>query len=304
MKYILKLTKFSRFFIAFLMIAGGVLGFVLIIKAHPELNGKKTQLAVAPEKATPLVPPRVAEFLPANGAQEVVLDIEDPVRITLDRPAKKFFLKAEFEPAAEVAYVVNDERTEFSLLPKVPFTGGKKYTVNVFLKGLGEADSAYQKIYSSGFETLPDRPAAWEKDFALRLEQAEKYTRAKINEGKYIDINLDSQVMTIFEQGRLLDVYLVSSGKRGMDTPRGTFTIQNKTPRAWSKTYGLFMPSWMAITPGGKYGIHELPEWPGGYKEGASHLGTPVSHGCVRLGVGAAKRVFDWAEVGTTVVIY
>jgi hypothetical protein len=66
----------------------------------------------------------------------------------------------------------------------------------------------------------------------------------------------------------------------------------------------LYMPYWMAITPDGKYGIHELPEWPGGYKEGANHLGRPVSHGCVRLGVGAAKTVYEWASEGTTVVVH
>jgi lipoprotein-anchoring transpeptidase ErfK/SrfK len=60
----------------------------------------------------------------------------------------------------------------------------------------------------------------------------------------------------------------------------------------------------MAIRADGKYGLHELPEWPNGYKEGASHLGIPVSHGCVRLGVGAAVRVFNWVEIGTPVVIY
>jgi lipoprotein-anchoring transpeptidase ErfK/SrfK len=64
------------------------------------------------------------------------------------------------------------------------------------------------------------------------------------------------------------------------------------------------MPFWMAVAADGKFGIHELPEWPGGYKEGANHLGIPVSHGCIRLGVGPAKQVYDWTEVGTPVVIY
>jgi lipoprotein-anchoring transpeptidase ErfK/SrfK len=110
--------------------------------------------------------------------------------------------------------------------------------------------------------------------------------------------------MAIFDQGVILETYLISSGKRGMETPKGNFKIENKAPRPWSKEYGLFMPNWMALMPSGKVGIHELPEWPGGYKEGQSHLGTPVSHGCVRLGVGAAKKVYDWAEIGTSVIVY
>jgi lipoprotein-anchoring transpeptidase ErfK/SrfK len=55
---------------------------------------------------------------------------------------------------------------------------------------------------------------------------------------------------------------------------------------------------------GAGHGIHELPEWKNGYKEGANHLGTPVSHGCVRLGVGPAAKVYGWAEVGTPIVIH
>jgi lipoprotein-anchoring transpeptidase ErfK/SrfK len=33
-------------------------------------------------------------------------------------------------------------------------------------------------------------------------------------------------------------------------------------------------------------------------------LGIPVSHGCVRLGIGPAKQVYEWTEVGTPVIIY
>ena len=88
-----------------------------------------------------------------------------------------------------------------------------------------------------------------------------------------------------------------------MATPKGEFKIESKNPRAYSKTYGLYMPYWMAFTAGGKYGLHELPEWPNGYKEGASHLGQPVSHGCVRLGEGDAKTLYDFSDIGTKVII-
>jgi lipoprotein-anchoring transpeptidase ErfK/SrfK len=87
-----------------------------------------------------------------------------------------------------------------------------------------------------------------------------------------------------------------------MPTPSGTRYRESKHPKAWSAKYGLYMPWWQSM--GGGYGIHELPEWPGGYKEGESHLGTPVSHGCVRLGVGPAETVYNWTEIGTPVYIH
>lgn len=141
-------------------------------------------------------------------------------------------------------------------------------------------------------------------NFSVQSEQAKIYTRPKILEGRYIDINLSGQILSIFEDGKLLDSYLVSTGKKGMETPRGTHAIISKCSRVWSKKYGLFMAYWMAITPRGSFGIHELPESPGGYKEGANDLGIPVSHGCIRLGIGPAARVYNWAEIGTPVVVY
>lgn len=121
--------------------------------------------------------------------------------------------------------------------------------------------------------------------------------------GKRIEINLAKQRLSIYEDGKNLGTYVISSGKKSMPTPKGTFQIYYKTRMAWSAKYGLFMPYWMSFTPSGSHGIHELPEWPGGYKEGANHLGIPVSHGCVRLGVGPAKKVYYWADIGTPVVI-
>ncbi|HEX8974217.1 MAG TPA: L,D-transpeptidase [Patescibacteria group bacterium] len=147
-------------------------------------------------------------------------------------------------------------------------------------------------------------PIVRDKNPATRLEEAKTYAKPQILDGKYIDISLSHQNMVLFENGQAVDAYLISSGKRGYDTPIGTYQIQNKVPRAWSRTYSLFMPHWMALVSDGKFGIHELPVWPGGYQEGANHLGIPVSHGCVRLGVGPAKRVYDWADVGTTVIVH
>lgn len=120
--------------------------------------------------------------------------------------------------------------------------------------------------------------------------------------GKYIDIDVTKQLLTLFDNTNQAGQYIVSSGKASKPTPTGTRTIQGHNPRAWSAPYGLYMPWWMSM--GGGYGIHELPEWPGGYKEGEAHLGTPVSHGCVRLGVGPAEFVYNWTPDGTPVYIH
>ena len=248
--------------------------------------------------------PKISGFSPGLGAKDVILDIEDPIIIDFEKSTEDFFIRFDINPLAEVTYQNNPEKTQFELLPKASLKGGQKYEVKIFAKYIGDVSDNFREIYSSSFETLLPKPQVWNNNYAARIEQAKAYTEAKILDGKYIDINLSAQVLSIFEGGKLLDSYMVSTGKRGMETPKGTYALSNKTPRAWSKVYGLFMPFWMALVPSGKFGIHELPEWPSGYKEGAAHLGIPVSHGCVRLGIGPAKRVYDWADIGTPVVVY
>lgn len=119
---------------------------------------------------------------------------------------------------------------------------------------------------------------------------------------KRIDISLYAQKLYYFMGGVLMFETPVSSGLFD-STPKGKFEIQNKHPKAWS-SYGLWMPYWMAITPDGMYGIHELPIWPSGYREGEDHLGKPASHGCVRVGTEAAERIYNLTEIGAIVNIY
>ncbi|MEI7620325.1 MAG: L,D-transpeptidase [Candidatus Falkowbacteria bacterium] len=120
---------------------------------------------------------------------------------------------------------------------------------------------------------------------------------------KKIEVNVKTQKMQYFLGGVNMGEYVVSTGKASTPTPKGSFVIQNKLPRPKSQAYGLWMPYWMGLSSAG-IGIHELPEWGKGIKEGAASLGKPVSHGCIRLGVGPAKKLYEWAEVGTEVKVY
>lgn len=250
------------------------------------------------------ISPRVIEVFPPDKAQQVVLGIEDPLRVSFNRSVKDYFIDFRLSPETEVVYQNNAEKTVFEILPKTALKTGTSYTLSVYAKWRGESDSSYRMMSQSTFVTQKTFQIPQPQDLALRAEAAKQSTQPQKREGKYIDINLEQQVLTLFENGHAIDAFIISSGKRGMDTPKGEFAIQNKVPRAWSNRYKLFMPYWQAITSDGQYGIHELPEWPGGYKEGANHLGTPVSHGCVRLGIGAAERVYTWSEVGTPIIIY
>lgn len=119
---------------------------------------------------------------------------------------------------------------------------------------------------------------------------------------KSIAIHLHTHTLELRVMNIPIIKYLISDGTPVHPTPIGVFKVLNKFPKAWSRSAGLWMPWWMAFSGRG-HGIHELPIWPSGYREGVGHLGHAVSHGCVRLGIGPAKLVYDWTPVGTPVIV-
>ncbi|MFC1700804.1 L,D-transpeptidase [Patescibacteria group bacterium] len=127
-------------------------------------------------------------------------------------------------------------------------------------------------------------------------------SKPKTNEGKYIDVDISDQVMILYENDKIMGIYEVSTGRYNMPTPLGEFKISKKEENHWSRTYGLYMPFSMEFIPG--FYVHELPYWPNGYREGEDHLGTRVSHGCIRLGIGPAEKVYNFANIGTPIIVH
>lgn len=127
---------------------------------------------------------------------------------------------------------------------------------------------------------------------------------------KQIVVDIAEQRMHQQVGGDDLNVFLVSTGKDGHNTPPGDYTIAFKNDVRYSSEYGLYMDNWLALSSNvygfQGYGIHKLPYWAtkkGRIYEGADHLGRRVSHGCVRLGYEDSKTIYDWVDVGTKVKI-
>jgi lipoprotein-anchoring transpeptidase ErfK/SrfK len=117
-------------------------------------------------------------------------------------------------------------------------------------------------------------------------------------------VELKTQKLRYYLGNIELGEFTISSGKASTPTPRGNFVVEDKALRPRSSLYkSLWMPYWVGISSPG-VGIHELPEFGNGVKEDPNHLGIPVSHGCIRLGIGPAKQIYDFASIGTKVKIY
>ena len=119
---------------------------------------------------------------------------------------------------------------------------------------------------------------------------------------KSLNIYLDTQRLEMRVMNIPIKSFIASAGLPRTPTPVGTFKVLSKSPKAWSSSARLWMPYWMHFSGRG-HGIHELPEWPNGKKEGADHLGRAASHGCVRLGIGSAKEAYEWSPIGTPVIV-
>ncbi len=116
---------------------------------------------------------------------------------------------------------------------------------------------------------------------------------------KSIVVSLKEQRFYAFNSsGRLIFKFAVSSGRSGFGTPTGHFRIWYKATATMSRKYKAMMYHWMAFTPSGSHGFHGLAG-----RSYYNHLGSPASHGCVRLAREDAKEIYPYVRIGTPVEI-
>ncbi len=122
--------------------------------------------------------------------------------------------------------------------------------------------------------------------------------------GKRIVIDISEQHLYAYRGDVLVYSFVASTGMGG-GTRTGTFRVLDRIPNAYASTWDLQMPHWLGIYWSGSLenGIHALPILSNGQRLWEGYLGTPVSFGCIILGVEEARLLYEWAEVGTPVII-
>ena len=137
---------------------------------------------------------------------------------------------------------------------------------------------------------LPRRPKA--------RHQAEKKTEALQKEPAkpqgplIISISIDQQKLRLYDANGLYAESPVSTGMRGHATPMGVFSVIQKQKLHHSNIYsGAPMPFMQRITWSG-IAIHAgvLP-------------GYPASHGCIRMPMAFAMKMWNWTKMGARVVV-
>ena len=122
---------------------------------------------------------------------------------------------------------------------------------------------------------------------------------------KRIVVHCDTQTLFAYEGDDLFMMTEVSTGLQLTPTPHGTFTVYKKTP-------SRYMQGPLPSLPSDQY--YDMPGVPwnlyfttgGAVIHGAywhDSFGHPYSHGCVNLPPEAAKTLYDWAPLGTEVIV-
>jgi len=104
------------------------------------------------------------------------------------------------------------------------------------------------------------------------------------------------------EHGAVLKTYPCATGSYYPTV--GVFQVSEKIPSAKSlfdDSRFSFFTVFQLAQKWAKVGFHSIPVFPDGRPAGG--LGQPNSHGCVRLSYEDAKFLYEWARVGTTVIV-
>lgn len=164
-----------------------------------------------------------------------------------------------------------------------------KFKTNV--ASLSDSKSTTSKIALNNYKTISE------------LESSINSSKATSDTNYYINVDLSNQRVNIFmksdEKWVLDKSFICSSGKASTPTVKGSFTIQDKGPmfRAGSNTICNYYTRFY-----GNYLFHTvLLDNNENIQDG--RLGTPLSHGCIRLAIDDAKYIYTTIPFGTSVSI-
>src|SRR5713226_8632502 len=105
-------------------------------------------------------------------------------------------------------------------------------------------------------------------------------------------VSLRNQRITVYDAKGWVLRAPISSGQKGRETPAGIFSVIEKQAEHYSNLYDdAYMPHMQRIT------------WSGIALHGGPLPGYAASHGCVRMPVEFAERLFDLTRIGMRVIV-
>ncbi len=120
------------------------------------------------------------------------------------------------------------------------------------------------------------------------------------SEGKFLVADLTAMRLSLYENGSSTASYpILGKGRPGTpwETPSGFYEIQTKEREHFSSIGDVYMPWSMQFY--GNYFIHGWTYYPNGTPVAATFSG-----GCIKLATSDAKKIYDFATIGTQLFVY
>ena len=145
----------------------------------------------------------------------------------------------------------------------------------------------------SGIPTRPrQKPQKRGSAAAKKSTVAEKEAGAKPQGPLVIVVSIDRQKVTVYDSNGVFAESPVSSGMKGHSTPMGVFSVIQKHKFHHSNIYsGAPMPYMQRIT------------WSGIAMHAGVLPGYPASHGCIRMPMAFAVKMWNWTKMGARVIV-
>jgi lipoprotein-anchoring transpeptidase ErfK/SrfK len=146
--------------------------------------------------------------------------------------------------------------------------------------------------YYRPVQPAPQRKRVRKATDKKKIEKTEKETSAKPIGPLIIAISIEKQRVRVYDANGFFAESPVSTGTKSHPTPMGVFSIIQKHRMHHSNIYsGAPMPYMQRIT------------WSGVAMHQGVLPGYPASHGCIRMPMAFAVKMWNWTRMGARVIV-
>jgi hypothetical protein len=217
----------------------------------------------------------------------------------------RFGFKSFWEATGEAAYLGNPLTEEYTLkgVTYQVFERGQlawKEGSNPWMVPVGEI---LAKRHQISMEPVPqgDIPIYSEELFIPKVLAPDDGPPPPPGYSKSIVVSISQQSLWAYEGNTAVLSTYISTGKERFDTPTGFYFVNSKLP----------VQDMAGVLGGEYYNVPQVPDVMYFTNRGHAihgtywhnNFGNPMSHGCVNVPLGTSTWLYNWATVGTPVLI-
>ena len=190
------------------------------------------------------------------------------------------------------------------------------YSDEVTVEGISEGDGSMDNLAGESEEdkSIIKKEAGEEQEVAVVEEIKDENNNPGPIEEQDIDftssddfrikVDLTKQKVFVYYKDNLIKEMICSGGAEQFPTPLGEFKTSQKIEYSWIDRFNMGAYYWIRFYK--KYLFHSVPfdENKEMIMEEYEKLGSPASHGCIRLKLDEAKWLYEKLPLGVTVLIH